>query len=87
MSETKQTPTKKTVEEAFEAAVKEDNLCNLGKVLAGVEADIRRVIESKVADDLHYSAATISRVLKGLGYPPVSSETISKHRKGACRCV
>jgi hypothetical protein len=79
-------PTKKSVEDAFAAAVKEDNLCNLGRLLAEVDPEVRKVIEAKVQDTLHYSAATISRVLKGLGFPPVSSESVSKHRKGACRC-
>lgn len=75
------------MEAAFDEAAKIDNRCNLGKLLDGLEADVRRVLESKVENDLVYSAATISRVLKGLGFPPVSSETISKHRRGACRCV
>lgn len=80
------TLTRKTVEDAFEAAVQEDSLCSLGRLLKGVDDDVRKVIESKVADDLHYSAATISRVLKGLGFPVVSSEMITKHRRGNCRC-
>lgn len=83
----KKTVSLKELEAAFAAAVKEDNLCNLGKLLDSVGGDVRTVIDAKVRDDLHYSAATISRVLKGLGFPPVSSETISKHRKGACRCM
>lgn len=80
------TLTRKTVEDAFEAAVQEDSLCSLGRLLKGVDDDVRKVIESKVADDLHYSAATISRVLKGLGFPVVYSEMITKHRRGNCRC-
>lgn len=75
------------LEAAFAAAVKEDNLCNLGRLLDSCESDVRTVLETKVSDELHYSAATIARVLKGLGFPPVSPETISKHRKSACRCM
>lgn len=76
--------TKAQIDDAFSEAVKMDNRCNLGKVLDATEH--RKAIEAKVADDLNYSSATISRVLKQLGFPPVSSETVSKHRKGACRC-
>lgn len=80
------TLSRKAVEDAFEAAVQEDSLCSLGRLLKGAEPDVRKVIESKVADDLRYSAATISRVLKGLGFPIVSAEMITKHRRGNCRC-
>lgn len=81
---TEQKITRRAIEEAFEAAVKKDNLCNLGKIIA--ESEHGSVIEEKVKDDLNYSGATISRVLKGLGFPPVSTEMVNKHRKGACRC-
>lgn len=74
------------VEEAFREAVVEDNRCSFGRLLDSVDADVRVVVEAKVADDLHYSAATISRVLKGLGFPPISAEMITKHRRGNCRC-
>lgn len=74
------------VERAFEEAVSQDTLCSLGRMLNGCGSDVRAVIETKVKDDLHYSAATIARVLKGLGFPPVSPETITKHRRSLCRC-
>jgi hypothetical protein len=76
--------TKKDIEQAFEAAVQKDNLCPVGKIIA--ESEHGDVIAAKVADQLHYSAAVISRVLKNLDFPVTSSETIQKHRKGACRC-
>jgi len=80
------TLTPKNVERAFEEAVSQDTRCSLGRMLDGCEPDVRKVIDTKVADDLHYSAATIARVLKGLGFPPVSAETITKHRRSLCRC-
>lgn len=74
------------LEAAFTAAVKDDNRCNLGRLLDSVEEDVKAVLTAKIADDLHYSSATIARVLKALDFPAVSPETISKHRKGLCRC-
>lgn len=79
-------PSKNDVEAAFAEAVKEDRLCSLGRLLAETDPEIRKVIESKVADSLNYSAATIARVLKGLGFPVISSEMVTKHRRGSCRC-
>lgn len=76
---------KKEIEDAFAEAVKADNQCGLGKIIA--ESPHGAVIAEKVADQLHYPATTISRVLKVLGFPSVSTETINKHRKGACRCI
>lgn len=73
------------VEAAFEEALKKDNLCPVGKIIEEHEAG--SVIAAKVKDELHYSAATIARVMKGLGFPPLSTEAINKHRRSACRCV
>lgn len=74
------------IEAAFAAATEDKDLCNVAKMLRDVEPDVRKVIEAKIADEIHYSGAVISRVLKGLGLPPVSAEGVSKHRRGTCRC-
>lgn len=76
---------KEDVEAAFEEAVKKDRYCGIGKVIA--EHEHGEVIRAKVEDEVHYSAAVISRVLKSLGVGVVSSNLINTHRKGACRCV
>lgn len=81
---TKITSTRAAVEAAFADAMKKDNMCPVGKIISEHEAG--DVIADKVKDDLHYSATTIARVLKGLGLPPLSTEAINKHRRGACRC-
>jgi len=81
---TKNTSARAEIEAAFEAVRKQENLCSLGRVIAEHEAG--DVLASKVNDTLHYSAATVSRVLKGLGLPSISPETINHHRKGICRC-
>jgi hypothetical protein len=78
-------PTKADVEAAFVAARKQDSYCAMGKIIA--ESEFGDVITAKVEDEVGYSAATISRVLKGLGFPPVSKDVISKHRRGICRCI
>lgn len=75
---------KAEIEAAFADAVKDNSKCKVGRIVA--DSEYGDVIEAKIEDDLHYSAAVISRVLKGLGYGPLSSEAINKHRKGACRC-
>lgn len=77
--------TREEVERAFEDAVSENRYCSLGKVIA--ESEHGDIIKSKVDDNLHYSAAVIARVLKRMGYPPISSVQISKHRQGVCKCV
>lgn len=77
----------KALEAAFTDASAKDQRCNFGRLLDTCEPDVRKVIEDKVKDDLHYSAALIARVLKGMGFPSVSSDAISAHRKSACRCM
>jgi hypothetical protein len=77
---------KSEIEAAFEAATAQDSLCNVGKMLRDVDPEARKVIQSKLDDEIRYSGAVISRVLKGLGLPPVTGEGVSKHRRGACRC-
>lgn len=76
--------TKSEIAAAFEAAKKQVSMCNVGRIIAEHEAGA--LIKEKIDDNLGYSAATISRVLKGLGFPPVSSNAINSHRKRACRC-
>ena len=78
-------PSKQEIEKAFADAVQKDNLCPIGKVI--LQSEHGKIIGDKVADDLHYSAAVIARVLRGLGFPPISPESINRHRKGACRCA
>lgn len=71
-------------EEAFAAAAVDDSMCVVGRLIAEHEAG--GVIRAKVDDSIHYSAATISRVLKQFSIT-LSHEAINKHRKGACRCL
>lgn len=78
--------TKEAVEAAFAEAVKEDTLCPVGKVLVDAGPEVRKVLEQKLADNLHYSTRLIVRVLKGLGYPPISPDSMNRHRKNECRC-
>ena len=77
--------TKNDIEAAFAEAVKADNLCSLGKVIA--EHQHGAVIRAKVEDDVTYSSRVIARVLKNLGIGSFGIETIQKHRRGECRCV
>jgi hypothetical protein len=79
------TRSKAEIEAAFAEAVKDNSMCKVGRIVA--ESENGDVIAAKIEDDLHYSAAVIARVLKGLGYGPLSSEAINKHRHGTCRCA
>lgn len=81
------TPTvsREDMERAFEDAVAENRYCRLGNII--VNDPNGEVIGAKVADQVHYSAAVISRVLKKLGYPPISTHLIVDHRKGDCKCA
>lgn len=78
--------TSQDMEAAFAAATMQDNRCPVGRLYDSVDEATRRVLEAKVEDTAHISAAIIVRVLKGLGFPPISTETVTRHRKGACRC-
>lgn len=77
-------PNASDIEAAFAAAV--DERCTFGKILGNTEPEVRKIIQSKVDDELRYSAAVIARVLKGLGFPTVSDKAINMHRRGTCRC-
>lgn len=79
------TMSREDLEQAFEEAVADKRYCSLGKIIANDPNG--EVIAAKVADNVHYSSAVIARVLKKLGYPPVSSVLITKHRQDACRCA
>jgi hypothetical protein len=76
--------TKEQVVAAFEEAAPRTKWCPLGRLIE--ESEHGAVIEDRVADQVRYSAATVSRVLKSLGFPPMTPNTISNHRKGTCRC-
>lgn len=84
---TKETPkvSQADMELAFEEAVAQNRYCSLGRIIA--EDPNGPVIKAKVEDNLHYSSAVISRVLKKLNYPPVSADLITKHRNHGCRCA
>lgn len=72
------------IELAF-AEAQASKLCSVGKIIA--EHEHGDFIAGKVNDVLTYSAPTVSRVLKGLGIGPLSTEAVQKHRKGTCRCM
>lgn len=77
--------TKQAIESAFEAAMQPANTkCKIGALIEAHEHGT--VIGDRVDDVAHFSAATISKVLSGLGLGPVSPEVIQRHRKGDCRC-
>jgi hypothetical protein len=71
----------KQIEDAFTDAIKDDIYCHLGKMLSDSPD-----LAAKVMDVTRYSANVVARVLKGLGYPPVSPGMITNHRRGTCRC-
>lgn len=79
-------PTKSDIESAFDAAVREDIYCSLGKILSEQDPATRALLEGRINDNVRYSANVVSRVMRGLDFPPVSANTISKHRQGLCRC-
>lgn len=81
------TVTKKQMEDAFRDAVKDTSTCSVGKLLDSVDEDLSKMLKSKIADEVHYSAAVIVRVLKSLGLGTISPDMMNKHRKGLCRCV
>lgn len=64
-----------------EASVKPTLRCNVGNVIAENPA-----LEGPIMDVERYSAPTVQRVLKSLGLDAPSSDNISKHRRGVCRC-
>lgn len=78
------TQTKAAVEKAFQDAVKDDQKCAFARYMD--ESEFGDVIRTKVADETHYSAAVIAKVLKGIGFPVVSAKAISAHRRNECRC-
>lgn len=84
------TPSKEDIEAAFDSEVsgvrRNSEFCTLGQLLVDLPRDRAAVINTKVKDQAHVSAATIARVFKKLGLPPVSDRTIRQHRQGICRC-
>ncbi|MGH3502026.1 MAG: hypothetical protein ACRDQA_14255 [Nocardioidaceae bacterium] len=77
-----------TMETAFAAAVVDKGYCRLAQLVRSIEDEkSRQVLTEKVEDDLHYSGAVVARVLKQLGFPAISTEAVTKHRRGNCRCL
>lgn len=73
------------IEAAFaEAAAPDRTRCGIGQIVHDHEHG--KVLEARVMDAVHYSAPTIVRVFKSLGLPPVSVDTVQRHRRGTCRC-
>lgn len=73
------------IEAAFaEVAAKDKTRCGIGQVIH--DHEYGKVLDAKVMDAVHYSAPTIVRVFKTLGLPPVSVDTVQRHRRGTCRC-
>lgn len=73
--------TEQEIEAAFASARPVSRGCKLGDILTKHPA-----LESKVMAVERFDAATVARVLTGLGLP-VSRDVVSRHRKGACSCT
>lgn len=71
------------IESAFD---KEAAGCLVGKMLREQSEGNRAVLERKLAAVETYSSPTIVKVFKSLGLGSFSKDTITKHRKGECRC-
>ena len=56
------------------------------KCIVGSIIEEYPVLEPKIMDVAHVSAATVSRVLKNLGVASVGDKVVTKHRRGTCRC-
>lgn len=78
--------TKEQIEAAFAEATVTENRCALGKLLDSLDPPARKALQVKIDDNLQYSGTLISKVLKGLGFPPVSKDAVNRHRKHECRC-
>jgi hypothetical protein len=75
------TLTPEAVEAAFGTApMLGRGLCPTGRLIQEQPA-----LGPKIMDVEHYSAAFVMKVLKGLGFG-ISDKSITKHRKGECRC-
>lgn len=73
------------IEAAFaQAGPRDTSRCTVGRIVH--EHEFGDVLEQKIMDAVHYSAPTIARVFKNLGLPPVSSDSVNRHRRGLCRC-
>lgn len=75
--------TAEAIEAAFDAITtpRSQKKCEVGNVIEAYPA-----LEAKIMDVEHYSARTVSRVLRGLGVSTAADSTVQKHRKGDCRC-
>jgi hypothetical protein len=75
--------TAEDIEAAFAAAAPATNTrkCSIGNTIEQYP-----VLAGKIMDVEHYSAKTVSKVLRGLGVSTASDGTVTKHRKGDCCC-
>lgn len=75
--------TAEDIEAAFAAAGPQRHLkkCAVGQVIEEYPA-----LADRIMDVEHYSAKTISKVLRNLGVSTAADTTVTKHRKGECRC-
>ena len=69
------------IEAAFADAVPKSRLCRVGQIIEDNPALGPRIMAVET-----YSAKTISRVLKTLGFGNVADNTVTRHRKGDCCC-
>lgn len=76
--------TAEEIEAAFAGGGKDTTRCTVGRIIH--EHPHGDVLAAKVDDVVHYSSATIIRVFKNLGLGSMSKDTMTKHRRGECRC-
>lgn len=59
--------------------------CALGRILAGMAADDRKVVQAALGDRHRWTHAAISRRLAAVGHD-VTGNTVGRHRSGECTC-
>lgn len=75
--------TAEAIEAAFDSVAPKRNQrkCSIGNVIEQHPA-----LAGKIMDVEHYSAKTISQVLRRLEVSNAADTTVTKHRKGDCCC-